>query len=297
MQRAAWLLASMLVAATPAAAQPSIGNDTCRVTFVHAPDEVRLAIERWVAAEPQCTGQIELRVIQTENGYYLIAQRPDGRIHERLVPDVDAAGVLVASWIADPWTSEPPRPALRSGAAAHEVRLEHAVEESIEARVSSGARRWLAIGALVDLKDRGGGVRGELDVARSGWLTVGAAVSLSTPGLPLVDADTDASLPFTVNTTTFRVVPYLAASVGGARWDLRAAVGLGYEYVRSSGMGFSGGAHGATAEASLVVSRRVGERWAIATGPVAWFKEWDFREPYNGEPTYFMWMAAMRRPI
>ena len=44
------------------AAQPALGRDTCQVTFVRAPDDVRLAIERWVAAEPTCTGAIELRV-------------------------------------------------------------------------------------------------------------------------------------------------------------------------------------------------------------------------------------------
>ena len=92
----------VLAVATPAAAQPvTRPMETCGVSFVRAPDDVRYVIEQWVRAEPRCVMGLELRVVPTEGGYYLLARRADGRLHERLVPDAQAAGVLVASWIAD----------------------------------------------------------------------------------------------------------------------------------------------------------------------------------------------------
>lgn len=96
--------ALVLAVATPAAAQPAdvpTRPEGCGVTFVRAPDDVRYVIEQWVRAEPRCVVGLELRVVPTEGGYYLLARRADGRLHERLVPDAQAAGVLVASWIAD----------------------------------------------------------------------------------------------------------------------------------------------------------------------------------------------------
>ncbi|MGE0402882.1 MAG: hypothetical protein AB7T06_39620, partial [Kofleriaceae bacterium] len=76
--RIAASLAIALAALTATDARAE-GRD-CEVVFVRAPDDVRLVIESWLKAEPRCSGTIELRVVETENGsLYLIAQRPDGR--------------------------------------------------------------------------------------------------------------------------------------------------------------------------------------------------------------------------
>ncbi|MBA3457230.1 MAG: hypothetical protein H0T42_29380, partial [Deltaproteobacteria bacterium] len=101
----------MALTAAPAAAETTVSaNASCEVRFVRAPDDVRHVIERWLAAEPRCTGSMDLRVVPTDDGYYLLARRPDGRIHERVVPDAQSAGVLVASWVADDWIDPPPPP-------------------------------------------------------------------------------------------------------------------------------------------------------------------------------------------
>ncbi len=96
-------------AASPARAQPQPRR--CEVTIVRAPDEARAVIEGWVRAEPRCTTSLELRVVPTEGGLYLFARDDGGRIHERVVPDAQSAGVLVASWIADDRLTPPGAPA------------------------------------------------------------------------------------------------------------------------------------------------------------------------------------------
>src|SRR5262245_60783497 len=80
-----------------AAAQPGV----CHVSIVRAPDAVREVVEGWVRAEPRCTGELEVRIVPTDGGYYLFARDGQGRIRERTVPDPQSAGVLVASWAAD----------------------------------------------------------------------------------------------------------------------------------------------------------------------------------------------------
>jgi hypothetical protein len=88
-------------------------RDRCSVTIVRAPERVRREVEKWVSAEPRCTRSLELRVVPTEGGLYLIARDDRGLIRERIVPDAQSVGVLVASWVADdaPFQPATPRPA------------------------------------------------------------------------------------------------------------------------------------------------------------------------------------------
>jgi hypothetical protein len=81
---------------------------------VRAPDDVRRAIEAWVAAEGDCRIALDVRAIPTDGGLYLLARDSNGLLHERLVPDAQSAGVLVASWVANdsiqPAPTPPPPP-------------------------------------------------------------------------------------------------------------------------------------------------------------------------------------------
>ncbi|MEO8703807.1 MAG: hypothetical protein ABI867_27400 [Kofleriaceae bacterium] len=97
-----------------AAANPTVSADACTVVIVRAPAEVRAAVDRWVDGEHHCVTTLELRAIPVEDGYYLFARDSFGREHERVVPDAQTAGVLVASWIADdsPMVVLPPRAAM-----------------------------------------------------------------------------------------------------------------------------------------------------------------------------------------
>jgi hypothetical protein len=97
------LATSGLAAAQPAAAPPPpapAAPGTCSVTIVRAPDGVRQTIEQWLARE-HCTVALQVRIIPTEGGLYLLATDEHGRVRERIVPDASSAGVLIASWAAD----------------------------------------------------------------------------------------------------------------------------------------------------------------------------------------------------
>src|SRR5690606_15193316 len=100
---------AVLLAASSAAAQSVEEARTCQVTIARAPDDVREVVEAWVRSEPQCSKALEVRIVPTEGGLYLLAQDEQGRIRDRVVPDAETAGVLVASWIADDHAPAPVR--------------------------------------------------------------------------------------------------------------------------------------------------------------------------------------------
>src|ERR1041385_1493991 len=84
-----------------APAPPVTSAGACEVAIVRAPPEVRRAIESWVHNEASCKIALDVRVIPTADGLYLLARESTGGVHERVVPDAQSAGVLVASWVAD----------------------------------------------------------------------------------------------------------------------------------------------------------------------------------------------------
>ena len=93
----------LLAAAGSANAQPAAPAPpaaACSVTIVRAPDAVRETIQQWLAKE-HCTLALQVRIIPTEGGLYLLANDEHGRVRERIVPDAASAGVLIASWAAD----------------------------------------------------------------------------------------------------------------------------------------------------------------------------------------------------
>jgi len=113
------LLAAVPALGQPAPAPPAPGPSAsaCAVTIVRAPDPVRQTIERWLANE-HCTLALQVRIIPTEGGLYLLATDEHGRVRERIVPDAQSAGVLIASWAADDGlggATPPPEAAIAPG--------------------------------------------------------------------------------------------------------------------------------------------------------------------------------------
>lgn len=96
MQRCACLVLLSIVAHAPAHAE----SRPCAVTIVRAPDDAKATVERWLAKEP-CATPLTVRIIETEGQLYIYAQDERGRVRERIVPDAESAGVLIASWTAD----------------------------------------------------------------------------------------------------------------------------------------------------------------------------------------------------
>lgn len=260
----------LLLASTPAIAEP------CAVTITRAPDDVRVAIEDWVAAEPACATTAEVRVVVTDGGYYLLAIGSDGRIHERVVPDAQSAGVLVASWIAAdgapvitaPVAAEPaevPEPAPVMVATAAPLAPGAPVVIATVAPVPAPApeERWLTVGPTIVMVEQGwAGLRATVDVKRWRRWSVGVTAAVATsPDTSQYGASAVRGLVETAHHTT------------RGKWSLRLAAGLGAGAVRYAVPLWDDVTEvmhetstGALFEGSAVVSRRVRDRWAASAG-------------------------------
>jgi hypothetical protein len=255
------------------------------VTFLRAPDDVRAVIEQWVAAEPDCSASIELRVVPTENGYYLVAQRPDGRIHEREVPDATSAGVLVASWVADDWTAEAHEERAAEPTQVAEVRSEAPSESSLV--VSSAPRertttnRIMTLGGLLGMSNGGGsGFRGELDLASRGIFSLGLAASISREYVAAWAAGW-------IDINSYRVMPELAANIplrGNLSMRASLAAGIAYQDVRSSNPDpntanfmptLAASTWGRTGEAAVMMSYDFSAHVGVTLGSVLYYSQFD----------------------
>ena len=250
---------AILVCATAGVtvAQPVTRPEPCKVTIVVAPAEVREEIEDWVQAEPRCERELEVRVVPTDDGLYLQARDPSGRVRERVVPDSQSAAVLVVSWMADD-SIAPTLPTAEDHAA---VLQPPAIEMSdaelpVELHASAPRRHAatsLSVGALV-ASGRHVGMRGQLDLLAHHRWTLGVA------GGWIPDRGGQA-----------RVVLGVAHSFG--RLSLRAQLGLGvdvragddrmaaYEPMQRDRVA-------PAAELGILASLRLGKTWGVIGGPL-----------------------------
>jgi hypothetical protein len=277
---------ALCLAAAPAAAQPGVApasNSTCALTIARAPDDVREVIERWVHAEPRCTTALEVRVVPTEGGLYLLARDEHGRVRERVVPDAQSAGVLVASWVAadaasapmphDPPPAEQPQlavePAPPPTALSPSTRQIDGGPSATPAIAAKPARaKWLALAGMFAMSGNGGGgVRAELDLKARKSLTFGIAASFSTWGTTFYDHGE------TLETRDGKALAYLAMSTKKGRWHVRGAVGAGAVYTHATVQQWSGGYYEAgglfpVGEITATVGRDVTDRWQLYAGPI-----------------------------
>ncbi len=303
-----FVLAAASVGAQPVT-RPELRAEMCGVTFVRAPDDVRFVIEQWLRAEPRCSSTIELRVLPTEGGLYLLAQRPDGRIHERFVPDAQTAGVLVASWVADDWTAPsapppaamaptpPPTRALPAPMAIDEPRGGAPGAVGVIAVAQPHARhsgKWLSLGMAVQLDNEGGGFRAEADVLSLGSWRLGAVVSYTETHFDLMSTSWDYG---SLNVGDVKVMATLGRTWTWGRWQLRGGLGIGALYTSSTAEGrtystsnpygdyegFSSEATSAALELTGLVTRRIGRSWGIGVGPVLTVGETQMSSSSNQE--------------
>lgn len=87
-------------------AQPA----ACGIRLVHPPVDVGPLIDSRVAALGACAHQLDVWIVRTPDGLYLVAQDSLGRIRERLVPDAEVAAALIASWVENVNAILPPGP-------------------------------------------------------------------------------------------------------------------------------------------------------------------------------------------
>lgn len=273
--------AAVLLAALPASAQPVTEPRACQVTIARAPDDVRQVVEAWVRSEAQCSVALEVRIVPTEGGLYLLAQDEHGGVRERVVPDAQTAGVLVASWIAD--DSAPPPPAVVPPPPAPAPAAAPTYESltppgmapiSISATATKPAPRskWLTVGAMFPMGPSSSfGLRGELDVWRRGKWTLGAAGSIASTETELVAYPSNGWMSMTDG----KLLAYVARTSTWGRWHLRPALGAGVVYSTGSAGIYTSSQYYtlegtfATFDASLALGRDIGKQWGAYAGLVA----------------------------
>lgn len=298
----------VLLAAGPALAQVApAAPTTCAVTIVRAPDQVRQTVERFVANE-RCTLALQVRIIPTEGGLYLLATDEHGRVRERIVPDAQSAGVLIASWAADdglggatpppeaaapivaPPASYPPpasyAPPPNPGYAQFNAMSFHPPgayndEPLREPPPIAHPEKLVTLGAGFG-SNSSGGLRLEADfLNRNGW-TIGGLVGLTGSTMSVYD--------YSYNSPSYgyydaSVTDFAFALTAGhisrwGDWHLRGNVGLGIVaselkldgYNNNTGSYTSGQGSVASAyvEANLMIGHSIGASkvWELEMGPV-----------------------------
>lgn len=265
------ILLAFIVAAFPVAAQPgppprpaAPAASGCDVTIVRAPDDVRPVVESWIRSEPHCAATLDVRILRITGGLYLLAQAPDGRTYERIVPDAQSAGLLIASWSADDGIGHP--------AAAPPV-------SAAPAPPSRRANKWLAVGGVAEVRGGygGAGIHGEIDLASWGrGFSFGVAAAA---GRSTTDFYGSASSG-TLDMHDYTAVGYIAYTLKLGRMRLRPAVGAGVVYTVANAFeeGYTGGpgtmqyldSDGVfpVGTAAITAGFVLGPSWELSAGPV-----------------------------
>lgn len=213
---------------TAARADDPVTEGSCAVAIARAPDEVHAAIARWVAEEPRCGAPLTVRVVSTADGLYVLAQAADGRTFERVVPDAEAAGVLVASWAArvdDRPVEAPPVAPSAAPPVAPAIGPEGDVGPARVRAADVWGRRWGEVAASVAERDTVGALAGgRLALAVAGRWSIGLAADLRVDSVPTITA-----LGMAERRARIEVAAALqgAWTLHAAAWRVRAELGLG----------------------------------------------------------------------
>ncbi len=267
------LVTSIVLAATPAMAAP------CSVTLARVPTEIRAEVEAWVAQETHCNVPLEVRIVATEGGYYLLARDLHGRVRERIVPDGHSAGLLIASWAADNQLDGETAmitPALAAPAPAP-------IDSGPTPTAPPDRGKWFGFYGLTS--SSGLGARADIDVLRSGDWTVGIAAQLKHESrlVGVNDVDTNnQNWPSPTTLTEVKLMAYAAHTLHlGDSWHLRATIGVGAELIDASistpfdveSSNLMQPQQGITfvpnSEASLMIGAELSGGWGLAAGLLA----------------------------
>jgi len=243
----------------------------CSVNIAHAPDDVRDVVQHWVAGETRCRPDLEVRIVPTDGGYYLFARDSSGQVRERIVPDAQSAGVLVASWVADdgivagpPDEAEPPPSAPSSVPSTEVMPTGTSVVAATTPQRNSAVH--LQAGAMLGSIY---GARVDLDTTRRGRFVFGLSVG----------ADAAKAYDQTYDWLTVRdldALLYVGAVFQHGKLWLRLQLGAGVITSEFNAAIWSGSTvmepTGGDTSALLEGSARLGVdlgAWTISAGPLA----------------------------
>jgi hypothetical protein len=283
------VLIAMVSLAGSAAAQPAdpptlVEAHPCTVTIVRAPDDVRREIEDWVHREVACRISLDVRVIPTDGGLYLLARESTGKLHERLVPDGQAAGVLVASWVAndslEPLPPPPPAapvPVLIPAAPfmpPTELILRGA-PGACTTLACRGPRRSASWGlgvTVLPTDNSGARVRLDFDVVRTGGFAAGLVLAGASGRGDSMSYYYDVTYGARSNRVDGRALGAMSWTLSHSAWSARAqaAVGAVWSHIfKDEGAGiYARNWAGMALEASILVGYHVSEEWSVGVAPV-----------------------------
>jgi hypothetical protein len=260
----------------------------CTVTIVRAPDDVRREIEDWVHREVSCRISLDVRVIPTDGGLYLMARESTGKLHERLVPDGQAAGVLVASWVAnDSLEPLPPPappvpalpvliPAVPLVAPPGELMLRGAPSRCTTLACRSPRRTptWGFGVTVMPRENSGARVRLDFDLLRSGGFAAGLVLAgASAMGERMEDVYYYYSFAPRGHRVDGRALGGLSWTMYHGAWSARvqaAAGGVWSHVFKDEDEGvFAKNWAGLAFEASILFGYHVSDAWSVGVAPVA----------------------------
>jgi hypothetical protein len=220
---------------------------------------------------------LEVRVIATEGGLYLLARDESGRVRERIVPDATSAAVLVASWAADdtpviPTMNAKVAESFGPGTVQTPVALAPASLATTAPAETSSARPSLLIGGTftTNRDNHGYGLRAELDLVTYGNWTLGIAAAMGRGSMNHVSMNhvlnTWSEADYRLDTTDYSALAYIGRNIELGRWRLRPTFGLGA--IRTTAHSEAGDEIARdvsrTFELSVTLAREIGWGWAIA---------------------------------
>lgn len=296
-----------LLVATPAFTH---AEPTCAVSIVRAPDDVRTVVESWLAKE-QCATPLTVRIIATDGGYYIYAVDDRGGIRERVVPDAQSAGVLIASWTADDGIVTidpvpPIAPVVHDEPASEKTATQPTtLVDQLPPAKQTSSTHWVTFAGGAGGSNSARGIRGELEMVRAGsfsldlQLAYGASDMLASDSYQTYSAhfdDLDAMVGLHY-TWRFR-----------RDWHLRAGFAVGIMTTQmtltSTNTSVASNPQLATAvsEASLMFGHSLGDRWELEIGPVATLanEDWhmsDQMETLIRAPGSVVVFAGLRRSL
>jgi hypothetical protein len=257
---------AVLFGAPIAAADPAA---PCRVQISSAPEDVASEIQHWVASEPRCARELDVRVERGAFGLHIIATDNAGHRRERVVPDAQSAAVLVVSWMADDSFDEPvvepPEAQLEPQATLPEERLDEASVRSASSVTRPSAAHWFTLG--MSLTDDGYGVRGQVDVLALGHWRLGVAGGWRQDAEDSPDRDS----PMEPSSSLTDAIAFGAYSRSIGPFDVRLQAGLGVEVdSRHDVMDLRDNRTTVSPEvdAAALLGLRLGGYWGIVGGPL-----------------------------
>jgi len=254
------LTLSVIVVGVTAASAGALAQP-CEVAIVHAPAAVRDVVDRWVAGERDCAGPLEVRIVPTERGLYVVAVDAEHRTFDREVPDAESAGALIVSWAV----AATPARDVRVAVAApdehkpYDLRPPAMVDQAapVAAPSSPGRGRLLSVGATygVDVTDHRLGGHLAADLVQHGRWSAGLRVSALHSDDELLE------------TVAVSALAYGAWTTAPSTWRLRAGLGVGVRHSWAQQQDHRFGSTSAPVLLDVTVSRQLSPRWAVAVGP------------------------------